>query len=190
MDMEREAELRKHRCCFTGHRPEKLVWVSEQSVKRYLTKSIKQAIEDGYVTFLTGMSRGVDLWAAEIVLQLRCEMKRDDIHLIAVMPFPNFEKEWSEDWKRLYNAILDEADIKTYMKKYYSNAAYRLRNEYMVNRCNRIIAYYNQQSGGTEQTIKYAHKQGIEITLPDTGTAMWTITNAFQDNCAYILRKY
>ena len=61
--MSNEEELRKHRCCFTGHRPEKLktpVFI----VKLKLANEIKQAIKDGYVTFISGMSRGVDLWAA------------------------------------------------------------------------------------------------------------------------------
>lgn len=60
--------LRKHRCCFTGHRPEKLS-LSENEVKPLLEKAIDNAIADGYVTFITGMAKGTDIWAAEIVLE-------------------------------------------------------------------------------------------------------------------------
>lgn len=65
--------LRKHRCCFTGHRPEKLS-LSENEVKPLLEKAIDNAIADGYVTFITGMAKGTDIWAAEIVLEKKGRM--------------------------------------------------------------------------------------------------------------------
>ena len=48
-----------HRCCFTGHRPEKLS-VSEEDLKRELKKEIRLAIADGFNVFITGMAPGVD----------------------------------------------------------------------------------------------------------------------------------
>lgn len=60
----------KHACTFTGHRPEKMN-ASEADVKTWLEKEIKNAIDAGYTDFITGMQRGVDLWAAEILLRLK-----------------------------------------------------------------------------------------------------------------------
>ena len=57
--MASEADLRLHRCCFTGHRPEKLN-TSEKEVKAALRKQIDQAVHDGFKVFITGMARGVD----------------------------------------------------------------------------------------------------------------------------------
>ena len=68
--MATEAEKRMHRCCFTGHRPEKLQ-APEGVVTAALEKEIRQAIADGFNVFITGMARGVDIWAAEIVLRLQ-----------------------------------------------------------------------------------------------------------------------
>lgn len=65
-----EAELRKHRCCFTGHRPNKLK-IPEKKLAKLLEAEIRLAIDGGYTTFITGMAKGVDLVAAEIVLRLR-----------------------------------------------------------------------------------------------------------------------
>ena len=59
-----------HRCCCTGHRPETLQ-EREDAVTAALEKEIRQAIADGFNVFITGMARGVDIWAAEIVLRLR-----------------------------------------------------------------------------------------------------------------------
>ena len=35
-----------------------------------LEAAILQAVDDGFVTFISGMARGVDIWAAEIVLRI------------------------------------------------------------------------------------------------------------------------
>ncbi len=59
-----EQELRYHRCCFTGHRPEKLKR-SEEEIKEGLEEAILKAIHEGYRTFITGMARGVDIWAGQ-----------------------------------------------------------------------------------------------------------------------------
>ena len=79
-----EAVKRQYRCAFTGHRPEKVVG-SEGKIIVELRKEILKAIDDGYRVFLTGMSRGVDLWAADIVIELRRYNK--DLKLMCVIPF-------------------------------------------------------------------------------------------------------
>ena len=54
-----EAEKRRHRCCFTGHRPEKLQR-PEKEVRADLEREIRQAVLDGLNVFISGMARGVD----------------------------------------------------------------------------------------------------------------------------------
>ena len=68
--MATESELRQHRACFTGHRPHKL-HQPESVVIAALEAKIREAIDDGFVTFISGMAWGVDIWAAEIVLRLK-----------------------------------------------------------------------------------------------------------------------
>ena len=83
---------REHSCCFTGHRPQKLPWGFDESdthcveLKRKLRSSIKLAITHGITTFYTGLAMGTDLWAAEIVLDLREELQEPGIRLVAVIP--------------------------------------------------------------------------------------------------------
>lgn len=68
-----EFEKRIHRVCFTGHRPEKLTR-SEAATRKDLEIQICQAVADGLNVFITGMARGVDIWAAQIVLMLQATM--------------------------------------------------------------------------------------------------------------------
>lgn len=159
--MATEAELRQHRCCFTGHRPEKLKR-SEAEIKKDLEAAILQAINDGFVTFITGMARGVDIWAGEIVLHLRKE--NPSLHLIAASPYEGFESRWSEDWKARYNNVLGQADLVRFICKGYSKASFQIRNEWMVDRATRVIAVYNGEPSGTRNTIEYAKRQEIAIT--------------------------
>jgi len=67
MENNRECE---YSCCFTGHRPEKLQ-APDSLVIKELDSAIKNAINNGYSTFITGMAKGVDIWAAELVLRDR-----------------------------------------------------------------------------------------------------------------------
>lgn len=157
--MANEAELRLHRCCFTGHRPEKLIR-SEAEIKKDLEAAILQAINDGFVTFITGMARGVDIWAAEIVLQLR--KQNPNLHLITASPYEGFESRWTEDWKVRYNTVMEQADLIRYVCKGYSKACFQIRNEWMVDRSARVIAVYNGEPGGTRNTIEYAEKNKVE----------------------------
>ena len=40
-----------------------------------------------------------------------------------------------------------------------------MRNEWMVDHSNRVIAYYNGTPGGTRNTIEYAGKKMIEVVM-------------------------
>lgn len=155
-----EQEKRKHRCCFTGHRPEKLN-MPETEVIAWLESEIRKAIDDGFVTFISGMARGVDIWAAEIVLRLRDEGQT--IHLTCASPFEGFERNWSDDWKHRYDEILRQADIVKYVCKGYNRACFQIRNEWMVDRSARVIAVFNGEPGGTKNTIAYAEKENVAI---------------------------
>ena len=153
-------DKKKQRCCFTGHRPEKLR-CSEIIVKEKLRKAIQNAIQDGYRTFIVGMCRGIDLWAGEIVLEER--QSDDELHLIAAIPHPNFEKLWGEKEQNLYKKVLDGADIVKTISNTYYKSCYQKRNIWMVDRSSRVIAAYNGEKGGTRNTIFYAEKCDIEV---------------------------
>ena len=106
--MATESELRRYRACFTGHRPHKL-HQPESVVIAALEEKIREAIDDGFVTFISGMAWGVDIWAAEIVLRLKSE--GHPIHLIAAVPYEGFERSWDDDWKQRYHDALAAADL-------------------------------------------------------------------------------
>lgn len=158
--MSNESELRKRRCCFTGHRPEKL-HMSEAEVSAALEREIRAAVADGFQTFITGMARGVDIWAGEIVLRLRDE--GTPIHLIAASPYRGFENAWSPEWRSRYAAVMAAADITRFISPGYDRGCFQRRNEWMVDRSARVIAVFNGEKGGTKNTIDYADRNGVPV---------------------------
>ena len=155
-----EEQKRLHRCCFSGHRPEKLN-EDPETVKAWLLEKIDQAIADGYRTFICGCGMGVDLWAGRIVLQKK--QQDPSLHLIAAPPWPGFAGKWSIDWHIQYSNLMRHADLVVPVSEHYHNGVFQKRNEWMVDHSNRVIAYYNGAPGGTENTIDYALSKGIEV---------------------------
>ena len=159
-----EQEKRKRRCCFTGHRPEKLR-MCETEAKQALATAIDAALMAGKRTFISGMARGVDIWAAELVLQRRTA--DSSIHLICAVPHPGFEKRWSIQWQRRYQAVLQKADLIREITPVFSMGSYQARNQWMVDRSSLVIAVFNGERGGTKNTIDYAVAHGVEVAMID-----------------------
>ena len=158
--MDTEAEKRRYRCCFTGHRPEKLRR-SEKEIRTDLECEIRQAVIDGVNVFISGMARGVDIDAAEVVLQLREEGY--PVRLICASPYPGIENNWSRAWQSRYLAVIAEADLVRYICPQYSRGCFQIRNEWMVNHSARVIAVFNGRPSGTKNTIDYALRQGVPV---------------------------
>ena len=155
-----QEELRLHRCCFTGHRPEKME-LGEKEIKPLLEKAIDEAIADGYVTFITGMAMGTDIWAAEIVLERK--KTNNDLHLICALPHPNIESRRSLTEKMRFNKITKKADIVKKISGHYFTGCYQVRNEWMVDRSNLVIAVFNGQKSGTKNTVDYAKRKSVKV---------------------------
>lgn len=155
-----EEEKRKSRCCFTGHRPQKLRRPIDD-IKVDLENEILKAVADGYSTFITGMACGTDIWAGNIVVRLKDRFP--DLKLIAAVPFPDFADGWDDEWKAKYDKLLAAADLVKTICPAYSDAAYQVRNEWMVDHSSKVIAVYDGTAGGTRNTINYARKNGVFV---------------------------
>ena len=158
------------KCCFTGHRPNKLPWrYSEKGIRffffrRKLREPILNAINDGYDYFISGMALGIDMLCAEIVLELK--KKRPNIKLECAIPCLNQTAKWNVQSKVRYNNILKQADKITYVSDCnYYNCCMAKRNKYMIDNSSMLIAVYNGREGGTKQTIEMAKKANLKLVL-------------------------
>ena len=161
--------------CFTGHRPEKIC-ASGYPTKAYLNQiksmlylEILEAVRDrGYRTFISGMARGVDLWACNIVLALKQDYP--DIKLICALPYSSHGKSWSGIDKYELSRYLKHADEIISVSESYHKDCFKKRNYYMVDRSSLLIGICRDEQSGTGQTIRYAKNQGLDtriIKLPE-----------------------
>ena len=158
--MKTKLELREHCCCFAGHRPEKLT-LPEFVVIYFLDQKIKEAIDDGYTTFISGMARGVDIWAALSVLKYRA--MGHPIRLVCAVPFKGFETRWSEEWQEDYRFILRRANKVKFFSRRYDPGCFQIRNNWMVDHSSRLIMVFHGASGGTLYTFACAVIQKLSI---------------------------
>lgn len=157
-------------CCFTGHRVQKLPWRFNEddarciALKHNLRSKIENAIQHGYKTFLCGMALGFDTYCAETLLELKKQYS--DIKIIGALPCQNQDYNWSKVNQNRYRKILKQLDdIRCIYEKYIGAECMIERNRFMVNNSSLMIALYNGLSGGTQSTIEYAKKQGLEIQI-------------------------
>lgn len=149
-------------CCFSGYRPEKFhLSPAEWDTFAYeLESAVRDAAKDGYRLFVTGMSRGFDLWAAETVLRLRKELP---VQLLCAVPFDGQAAGWTEDWKALHTKVLLQADLVQSLSHKYTPDCYFVRNRFMVEGCSRLICWYDGRPGGTKFTVHCAKRRGLEL---------------------------
>lgn len=160
-------------CAFTGYRPENLGFPDKgerfEKLLGALYRETEKLIAGGYDIFITGMSRGVDIWAAGTVLELKRYYPH--IKLCAAIPFEGQERLWNKRERERYYAILslcattkivcDTAD--------HSNvsACYHIRNRFMVDHSSALLAVYDDcrknSSSGTLTTVRYAACQNKKI---------------------------
>ena len=153
-------------CCFSGHRPEKFPFAVHEAsaglvdLRAALEAAVRSAVHDGYRLFVTGMSRGFDLWAAETVLHLRDELQ---IQLLCAVPFDGQPNRWPAAWRAAYSDVLLQADLVHSLAREYTPDCFFVRNCFMVEGSSRLICWHNGTSGGTKFTMQCAKRRGLEI---------------------------
>lgn len=158
-------------CCFSGHRPERFPWGTDEKnsrcirLKNLLKKEISRALRDGYTHFIVGGALGVDTWAAEILCALKADMPKEVVFEIA-LPFAGYNRPADTRERLRQEKIYAAADKITVVCERRSVQAYHARNRYMVDHSGRLIAVFEEDSGirgGTFQTLRYARMKGIEV---------------------------
>ena len=155
------------KCCFSGHRPEKMPFYDNRNsydfliFKKALEHAIQDAINSGYRYFITGMARGMDLWSAQTVIAFR--RAYGDIKLEAAIPYEGLEKDWSRADRLAFNEVRSMCDSEIVFAPQYMQGLMHQRNRYMVDASGVLIAAYNGSPGGTRSTLLYALRQGLEI---------------------------
>ena len=179
--------------CFTGHRPDKLKRgydlesFSYQKLRGILRNKIVEVINDTIdnqdnkeFKFIFGGAIGVDQLSFSICEELKQEAKEYEacrIQLELAIPFEKQASKWYERDADRYELQKQHADILTFVDTVegyefkggalgeYHPAKMQLRNKYMCDNSDIVIAVWNGSKGGTANCVSYAKKQGKEIIV-------------------------
>lgn len=152
--------LYRQTVCFTGHRvlpPE-----SEAAIRDATEDAARDAIMQGYDTFLVGGALGYDTLAQLTVLRLR----RDFPYLRIVMAIPCRDQDarWDERDQRMYRTLCRLSDDRVVLQERYDERCMLARNRFMVEHSSRCIACWSGSvRGGTAYTVRLARRRGLPI---------------------------
>lgn len=165
-------EHRDQTVCFTGHRPEKFLnddLYPESAVingiKCLLTMMTADAYQRGARYFITGMARGVDLWAGEILLYMKRFLP--DVHIVAAVPCPGHEKGMRADDKPIMYQTAAAADAVICVSPAYSAGCFHERNDYMLRASSAVLGVIHDEKGGTAYTLRNAVRYCVQRRIVD-----------------------
>ncbi len=148
---------------FTGHRPDKLggYKLPNETYIRVCQKIDAALRELKPEKVITGMALGIDQWAAMIAYKLK-------IPYLAAIPFEGQEKAWPEASQKTFNLLRKLATEEVIVSPGgYSASKMQVRNQWMVDNCDVLIAVWDGTSGGTGNCVEYAKSVNKEIYYID-----------------------
>lgn len=157
------------RCAFTGYRPAKLPfgYDEECSIALDFRKRLRETIEililQGYRHFISGGAQGMDIMAAETVLDL--QKRYPDVTLEMAIPFERQADHWSETYRVRWQRCVECADMVTVLSHEYAKSCLFARNRYLVAQADLLLACYDGKEGGTMHTVEYARRSGCPVCL-------------------------
>ena len=140
-------------CCGFGHR------VMLMDVEKPLRETLERLVEErGVRVFYTGEMGEFD----ELFARTVRSMKRECPSLRLVLVAPYLTERLNMD-KAFYEAIYDEILIPAELDGVHPKAAIGLRNRWMVDRSDIVIAALHRDFGGAAEAVRYAEAKGKEV---------------------------
>jgi len=157
-------------CCFTGNRPARFPWGSDESapecerLKAHISAEVERLVCDGYGHFITGMAQGADTFCAEAVLSAKSRYPH--ITLECAVPCPEQTRGWDVNAVNRYKRILDKADAVVTLSPHYTRGCMMKRNAYMVSRADFVLAVWDgEKRGGTFNTLEKARRDNKDMRI-------------------------
>lgn len=163
----------------SGYKPHELgIFKQDAKEIHYIKKTIEgkliSFIEEGLTWVVISGQPGVELWAGEVVSELKREYSH--IKLAILAPFYNQEQIWNEHQQEQYQLLLEEADFVDVIskKEYEGPAQLKAKNDFIITKTDGLLLLYHEEQPGTPSfylkaaEIKAAHKEyPIYLITPD-----------------------
>lgn len=140
----------------TGHRPEKLGGYDEKTRRALGALATEWLHYNRPDKVISGMALGWDQAVAAACVVL-------GIPFIAAVPFMEQPDRWPDAAKARYRRLLEAADEVVGVGTNWQSNAMQRRNEWMVDRADKMLALHSGSWGGTFNCLEYARKKGVEV---------------------------
>lgn len=144
------------RLAITGHRPEKIE--DGDAVRTNILVGYRILSPE---VVIQGMASGVDMWSARLAAAV-------GIPYWCARPWTTHAPRKAE--REEYDNIIGSAayvHVVTPLDRYPGPWVYQKRNEWMVDKADRILAVWDGSPGGTANCVAYAHRKDKEILRYD-----------------------
>ncbi|WP_078550571.1 DUF1273 domain-containing protein [Litchfieldia alkalitelluris] len=142
----------------TGYKPFELGLFDPKNpgitfIKKAIEKKLLFLLEEGLEWVIISGQLGVELWAAEVVMDLQID--HPNLKFAVITPFLDQEEKWNEVNKELYEFVLSQADYTNSItnKKYESPAQFRLKNKFFIDKSDGMLIVYDEETEGSPKFI-------------------------------------
>ena len=141
-------------CVITSQRPTRFKFKYQE----YMTscKRLKKRLHDvftelyrrGVRRFYVGGALGVDLWAGEILLEMRRQEEYQELEIVLVYPFPGHDERWDPKSRERLRHLKENCDQFVMGSKIVGAQGYRERTAYMVEHADCLVAVCDDEPAG------------------------------------------
>lgn len=161
----------------TGYRPYELGIFNDkhpgiQVIKKAIEEQLRSLLENGLEWVVISGQQGIELWTAEIVIQLKKDYP--NLKYSIITPFLNYEKNWNEYNQQKFHYIKSKADHFTSVtnREYEAPWQFIEKDKLIVNNTDGILLVYDEEKEGSPKYIK----SYVEKYKKNTNYQMFTIT--------------
>mgnify|MGYP000784452169 FL=1 len=128
--------------------------------------------------FYVGGALGVDLWAGEILLEMRRQEEYQELEIVLVYPFPGHDERWDLKSRERLRHLKENCDQFVMGSKIVGAQGYRERTAYMVEHADCLVTVCDDETAGpsgVEAVFRMAKVQKIVVVqiCPKTGRIVW-----------------
>jgi Uncharacterized protein conserved in bacteria len=167
-------------CAVVSQRPTQFKFKYQE----YMTscKRLKKRLHDvfmelyrrGVRRYYVGGALGVDLWAGEILLEMRWQEECPELKIVLVYPFPGHDERWDPKSRERLHRLKENCDQFVMGRRGVGAQGYKERTVYMVQCADCLVAVYNndpQRAGSIRVAMRIAKTRRLPLVLihPNTG---------------------
>ena len=143
-------------CTFAGHRE-----VLHTGVREKLYSGLLELLAlDSQLCFYVGGMGKFDAMAEQAVRRLKREFPEKEIRLVLVLPYM---KKSVNDHPEVYGVLYDEVIVPEVSACEHFKRAITVRNRWMAEQSQILIAYVHRNFGGAFEMVEYARRIGVDV---------------------------